>query len=285
MIQDFPTESNPFYLYKVQWYRAPIHIQKMILFLLQRETKEFTLTVGGLFTASMEGFAMLTPLFTLKCTSDVITKVLSSVSFYVGRIIEFNTFYVKIEAYIKLIKWQIKKLLTELQYIHNNLKDKNEIAIVKKYSRIAKRYTIAITVLAVFGVSFSIIIQFRAKLLNVIVPINISQPYQFPVLIEYFVDQEKYFYLIILHIYVTVCIVAIIMVATGTIYITCIQHTCGMFRIASYRIEHAMNFNNLQNITLENEILMTNGIIYAVNMQRQSMRYVFTLIIFKQYVQ
>ncbi|XP_011860648.1 PREDICTED: uncharacterized protein LOC105557877 [Vollenhovia emeryi] len=45
--------------YKVQWYRAPIHLQKMILFLLQRETKEFTLTVGGLFIASMEGFAML----------------------------------------------------------------------------------------------------------------------------------------------------------------------------------------------------------------------------------
>ncbi|XP_012056510.1 PREDICTED: uncharacterized protein LOC105619602 [Atta cephalotes] len=45
--------------YNVQWYRAPLRIQRMILFLLQRETKMFTLNVGGLFNASMECFATL----------------------------------------------------------------------------------------------------------------------------------------------------------------------------------------------------------------------------------
>ncbi|XP_018055792.1 PREDICTED: uncharacterized protein LOC108692151 [Atta colombica] len=45
--------------YNVQWYRAPLRIQRMILFLLQRETKVFTLNVGGLFNASMESFGML----------------------------------------------------------------------------------------------------------------------------------------------------------------------------------------------------------------------------------
>ncbi|XP_018052075.1 PREDICTED: uncharacterized protein LOC108689700 [Atta colombica] len=45
--------------YNVQWYRAPLHIQRMIMFLLQREAKEFTLNVGGVFNASMECFAML----------------------------------------------------------------------------------------------------------------------------------------------------------------------------------------------------------------------------------
>ncbi|XP_011705131.1 PREDICTED: uncharacterized protein LOC105460383 [Wasmannia auropunctata] len=45
--------------YNVQWYRAPIHIQKMILFLLQRETKEFCLNFCGLFNASIECFATL----------------------------------------------------------------------------------------------------------------------------------------------------------------------------------------------------------------------------------
>ncbi|XP_011863546.1 PREDICTED: odorant receptor 49a-like [Vollenhovia emeryi] len=45
--------------YNVQWYKTPLCIQKMILFLLQRGTKEFTLNVGGLFDASIETFAML----------------------------------------------------------------------------------------------------------------------------------------------------------------------------------------------------------------------------------
>ncbi|XP_018361726.1 PREDICTED: uncharacterized protein LOC108760340 [Trachymyrmex cornetzi] len=48
-----------FTAYNVQWYRAPLRIQRMILFLLQRETKVFTLNVSGLFNASMECFATL----------------------------------------------------------------------------------------------------------------------------------------------------------------------------------------------------------------------------------
>ncbi|KAG5321412.1 OR43A protein, partial [Acromyrmex heyeri] len=56
------TDHNNYVLstvYNVQWYRAPLHIQRMILFLLQRKAKEFTLNIGGLFTGSMECFATL----------------------------------------------------------------------------------------------------------------------------------------------------------------------------------------------------------------------------------
>lgn len=45
--------------YNVQWYKTPLHVQKMILFLLQRRSKEFNLNVGGIYDASMEGFAMV----------------------------------------------------------------------------------------------------------------------------------------------------------------------------------------------------------------------------------
>jgi len=53
--------------YNVQWYRMPLHIQKVILhiqkviilFLLQRNTKKFVLNVGGIFEESVEHFAMI----------------------------------------------------------------------------------------------------------------------------------------------------------------------------------------------------------------------------------
>ncbi|XP_014478953.1 PREDICTED: uncharacterized protein LOC106746670 [Dinoponera quadriceps] len=45
--------------YHVQWYAAPLHIQRMILFLLQRGTKTFTITIGGLLIGSMESFTSL----------------------------------------------------------------------------------------------------------------------------------------------------------------------------------------------------------------------------------
>jgi len=46
-----------YHRYNVQWYVAPLHIQRIILFLLQRGAKNFTLSVGGLFIASLECFA------------------------------------------------------------------------------------------------------------------------------------------------------------------------------------------------------------------------------------
>ncbi|XP_071637888.1 uncharacterized protein [Temnothorax longispinosus] len=47
-------------VYNVQWYVAPLQIQKMILFLLQRNTKAFTLNyIGGLFVGSLKGAATL----------------------------------------------------------------------------------------------------------------------------------------------------------------------------------------------------------------------------------
>ncbi|KAL6419139.1 hypothetical protein ACFW04_011557 [Cataglyphis niger] len=46
-------------VYDVQWYLAPLCVQKVILFLLQKNSQEFTISVGGLFIASLEGFATL----------------------------------------------------------------------------------------------------------------------------------------------------------------------------------------------------------------------------------
>jgi len=43
--------------YNIQWYICPIHIQRLILLLIQRRSKEFHLTCGGLFIASFECFA------------------------------------------------------------------------------------------------------------------------------------------------------------------------------------------------------------------------------------
>jgi len=43
--------------YAIPWYIAPMRIQKFIMFLLQRGTKNYVLKIGGLFTGSLEGFA------------------------------------------------------------------------------------------------------------------------------------------------------------------------------------------------------------------------------------
>jgi len=47
--------------------------------------------------------------------------------------------------YKKLLTWQVRDLLIQLQYICNELKDENEIAIIRRYGYNAKYYTIALT--------------------------------------------------------------------------------------------------------------------------------------------
>ena len=49
--------------YNVEWYVAPLHIQKMILFLLQKGTKTFHLILGGIFVASMESAATVKDIY------------------------------------------------------------------------------------------------------------------------------------------------------------------------------------------------------------------------------
>ncbi|XP_024872264.1 uncharacterized protein LOC112454870 [Temnothorax curvispinosus] len=108
-------------------------------------------------------------------------------------------------------------------------------------------------------------------MINVDLPLNVSR-YHFLITMEYFIDQEKYFYLIILHINAAICIGATVWVAIGSMIIACLQHTCGMFRISSYRIKDAININSRQNITLENKILMIEGTICAVDIYRQAIK-------------
>jgi len=51
-------------------------------------------------------------------------------------------------------------------------------------------------------------------------------------LTEYFIDEEKYFYYLLLHINTAISIGFIAMVATGTMLIAYFQYMCGMFAIA-----------------------------------------------------
>ncbi|KYQ59012.1 hypothetical protein ALC60_01974, partial [Trachymyrmex zeteki] len=48
-----------YYRYNVRWYVAPVHAQKLILFILQRSGKAVVLNFGNIFVVSLECFAMV----------------------------------------------------------------------------------------------------------------------------------------------------------------------------------------------------------------------------------
>ncbi|KAL6425041.1 hypothetical protein ACFW04_009383 [Cataglyphis niger] len=220
----------------------------------------FIFSVGILMTAILFQF---TTFFSSKCTVDFVVKILSNASFFTLFMIHYIFFAINIKT--------VKDLLTQLQYVYNQIKDECENAIVEKYNSNAKRYTKALTTVSICGTSAFNIAQLWSNIIDVILPINISQSHRLPIMTEYFVDQEQYYFLIYLHLNAAFCIGVAGMLSVGTMLIAYLEHTCGLFQISSYRIKRAMRVIILQNINPKNNILLEE-IKYAVDIHRQAMK-------------
>ncbi|XP_019700305.2 uncharacterized protein LOC109504528 [Harpegnathos saltator] len=206
-----------------------------------------------------------TPFLTTKCTPDFAIKVLS--------LALFCSIYVIIYNSLQINKYIIRSFFDQIQYIFNAIKDDYEIAILERYGYNARCYQFAC---AVFGMCCLFIVNIQPwwpRILNVLPFINVSESYHAMYIItEYFVDEEKYLYLITLHINVTLCAATFIMLAAGTLFIAYVKCTCGIFRVATYRVEHAMNIHIPQSVDLKNEIMICNKIIHIVDIHRKAMK-------------
>lgn len=73
---------------------------------------------------------------------------------------------------------------------------------------------------------------------DIILSMNVSRSHRIQFVTEYFVDQEKYFFLILLHMNTAICIGAAAILGTGTTLIAYFKFICGMFKISGYKIKY-----------------------------------------------
>ncbi|XP_029666081.1 uncharacterized protein LOC115237280 [Formica exsecta] len=225
------------------------------------------LLIGILISSAVFQFTVF---LTSECTLDFVIKILSSVLYFMIFMIKYNSFWVNFQA--------VKSLLEQLQNICNELKDENEVVIMKKYGNNAKCYTTRIIGVSMFSIFISFFVPIWPRILDIVLPMNESRSRSTLLhLTQYFVDQEKYYYLIVLHMNAAMCIGGTAIIGTGTMLIAYLKHACGMFTIASYRIEQAMTVNNLQN-SLQNEILIYKEIICAVDVHCKAIEFSKSLI-------
>ena len=88
----------------------------------------------------------------------------------------------------------------------------------------------------VLGTIYSVVcacmfLPLTPKFLDIIDPLNESRPLRPLFNVEFFVDEQKYFYTILIHAYITVLLSPIPMIAVDTLYMNCIHHVCGMIQI------------------------------------------------------
>ncbi|TGZ45825.1 hypothetical protein DBV15_02677 [Temnothorax longispinosus] len=198
--QDIIDHSEYFFqqIYSTQWYRAPLYAQKLLLMTLRQSTKNSKIIVGGLFVMSLEGLA--------------------------------TVFRIHEEYFCK----NIKELMERIQIDWNALQDEKEIEIIRKYAKTARRYMYAFVGIAYPGTVGYVSLPFLPDILDIVAPLNESRARNLPFLVEYFLDEQKYFYLILLHMTITLIIGIVTIVSTETLTFAYIYHICGMFEIVRF---------------------------------------------------
>ncbi|EZA46975.1 hypothetical protein X777_16829 [Ooceraea biroi] len=203
---------------------------------------------------------VLTSTFTLALT----IKPFSCVLFYTILVIHYSSFGVNLKT--------LKDLLTRLHCACTKLRDKNEIAIIQKYGRNAKCYTAALIAIYISVSPLFWTIEMLMPYCDIVIPINGCRPQRLSIAFEYCIHQQKYYYVLLLHMNAARAIGILTFIATGTLMIAYLQHTCGMFRIACYRIEHAMEINIQKGNSGNSESSISKKIVYAVHIHREAMK-------------
>ncbi|XP_019697035.1 odorant receptor 49b-like [Harpegnathos saltator] len=206
----------------------------------------------------------LSSFLTSKCTAQFAIEVFSGVFPIIGFMIKYNMYSLNFNY--------VKYLLELIQYTCDELKDKSEVAILEEYGKTGKRYINVLAPIGIIGLLIFLSYPFLMIILDIISPTNKPGSLtQLQFVTEYFVDREKYFYLILLHTNIAYCIGYSALLAVGTMNLTYFQLICGMFKISSYRVKKAMMIYTLEISNTRNQQLVQQNISYGVDMHRKAM--------------
>ncbi|EZA52502.1 ObirOr5-9E79 [Ooceraea biroi] len=210
----------------------------------------------------------LTAFITTEWTLDFIVEILSTLFFLLLCAVQYNCFWINTHA--------VKRILDNLQYICSELRDDNEIAIIKRYGHIAKCIANGLTLLGMCCLIIFTLVPILPRIFGILFLVNKSEPYRYIYMkTEYFIDQEKYFYFILLHLYAVQYIGGGTLLGSGIVLTGYFTYFCGLFNIASYRIKQAMQIINSDKIcNWKNKRDIDKKISHAVDIHRTIIEFI-----------
>ncbi|XP_076656417.1 uncharacterized protein LOC143361047 isoform X2 [Halictus rubicundus] len=162
----------------------------------------------------------------------VILQSLSLAIMILGSIVKFNSIMTKIGT-IRIVMDSIKSKW--------NTRHEDTLKILEKRAILGKQQG-AIYAIFIYPSSLLLMVFRTASyVLLVTAPPNSNLTDPFPVVTDYLIDEEKYFFLIIVHQNLTFFFMATIYVATETLFIMWLQHSIGLLELASYHIEKGIS--------------------------------------------
>nr|XP_050864604.1 uncharacterized protein LOC127070541 [Vespula vulgaris] len=219
-----------FKAYSGLWYEAPIEVRKLLIVIMKRSLEPARVSAGKIYIYCLDGFSTVLKLCTSEGNFDIMKEVIPVWVTSLNVVIKYYTFDLSI--------LDIKLLMDNMMMDWSMLKSKEEIEIMKKFARLGRLYTLGYTIYIYIFMSLFLLVTFIPPLMDIIIPLNESRHMELPVLGEYFLDEEKHFYLIYCHMAVTITISITILIATDTQLMVFCCHVSGAFAVVGFRLEH-----------------------------------------------
>ncbi|KAK2580849.1 hypothetical protein KPH14_005926 [Odynerus spinipes] len=170
---------------------------------------------------SAELFALLNAEITLGKMVEILTVVIPTVTFssaYYTPIIQFEG---------------LKLTFDRLAYDWAHIQDLKELEIMKTYANQTRLYTLTFAVVMYVSCVFILTPPLLHVFLYSVGVVNDTESLSLPIPLEYFLDREKYFLLLLLHQIIGVSVLFSAAIAVYSMFFVIIQHACGVFRTIS----------------------------------------------------
>ncbi|XP_076672258.1 uncharacterized protein LOC143371192 [Andrena cerasifolii] len=195
---------------------------------------------------------------------------------------------------------QVRHLLDRIVYDWSTLTNEEELRIIHEYSRVTRMMTTIYSciciicspyiaphlnatdiftndMIAVIIYTLLLIVtfsEFSNQILDILIPLNYSRPRKLIVKLEYFVDQQKYFYPIAMHATTVAIFGSTVLLATETLTMAIMQHICGLYKIISYRLGHTF-VSNVPGVSVaERSFIVHRKVLSIVNLHRRVIKYI-----------
>ncbi|EFN89953.1 Putative odorant receptor 22c [Harpegnathos saltator] len=116
-------------------------------------------------------------------------------------------------------------------------KNPEEYKIMKTYVANARWIVFMYSTVCLVSVTVFVMVSLVPYILDRVLPLNESRPIVLPYEAYYFVDERKYFFYIFSQGFVAAEIVVIGLVAYDTMFMTFVEHLCGIFSVTGFRFE------------------------------------------------
>ncbi|KAL0132684.1 hypothetical protein PUN28_000433 [Cardiocondyla obscurior] len=219
-------------------------------------------------------------------TLGLLVILLPQVAFLLHRMTNLSDFYDVLPTFLGIwitilktsgLHWQGKKFRMLLEHVQHDwylLANHRDISILMDYSEKSRIFTLAflsipnnctpspfhliknyirdnfffLTVFLCTSVTIFVMTPLIIPLLDIILASNATKPKRLPHPTEFYVDMERYFYILSAITIAGYIVCAVTIVATDTIYFALLQHACGTLTILSKRLETLVVQNKSEGI-------------------------------------